>query len=146
MTDLTCRACGHKHTQADWEYQAGHCHACGAPLEIPHDDPSYAQWVTGPKSKAAVDLERAAALQAISEPDPGPLPPPGPDPSQIPDDDDESDDDEDDEDDEDDPVPEPQLKIPDDVKVDQRGKVIPKVPAKVAPKAKKTVTKRRRRK
>lgn len=117
VTELTCRACGHRHTQADWEYQAGHCHACGAPLEMPHDDPSYAQWVTGPKSKAAIELDRAAEIAKRSEPDPGPLPAPNGTPvvAEVAEEEEE----------EPDPYePEPtEVQIPDDIQVTDAGKL-----------------------
>ena len=117
--DLTCRACGHKHTQADWEYQAGHCHACGAPLAIPDNDPSYAQWVTGPKSKAAIELEQAAEIAKRSEPDPGPLPPPTPPTNGAP-----VVAEEPHEEDEEENEPEPEgVQIPDDIQVTETGKL-----------------------
>jgi len=126
MTDLTCRACGHRHTQADWEYQAGHCHACGAPLEIPHDDPSYAQWITGPKSKAAIELDQAAEIENRSTPDPGPLPDGAPIVTEEEEDEEDEEDDEPEheEPEEHEPEQDEGVHVPEEIQVDETGRLM----------------------
>ena len=65
---LMCTVCGHAHSQEDWAYQSGFCHACGAKLEIPDPVPAgqdFTGWTAGPHPYQGLLLERAEAVAAF---------------------------------------------------------------------------------